>query len=111
MHSINDESIIYRTLRRDHKSQAKIYFIFVSEVKHLTRALITKCVFLYSKSFAETLQRVGVKSEAIMYEGRTHTDVFLQVSVGQRCLFSILFGHNHVCDLKVSVITSIEFLS
>ncbi|GLT73120.1 hypothetical protein SLA2020_449990 [Shorea laevis] len=31
-----------------------------------------------SKSFAETLRRLGVKSEAILYEGKTHTDLFLQ---------------------------------
>ncbi|XP_047342026.1 isoprenylcysteine alpha-carbonyl methylesterase ICME-like [Impatiens glandulifera] len=31
-----------------------------------------------SKSFAETLQSLGVKAEAVMYEGKTHTDVFVQ---------------------------------
>uniref|UniRef100_A0A1J3GEI4 protein-S-isoprenylcysteine alpha-carbonyl methylesterase n=1 Tax=Noccaea caerulescens TaxID=107243 RepID=A0A1J3GEI4_NOCCA len=31
-----------------------------------------------SKSFAETLQRLGAKAEVILYEGKTHTDVFLQ---------------------------------
>ncbi|KAG8652291.1 probable isoprenylcysteine alpha-carbonyl methylesterase ICMEL1 isoform X4 [Manihot esculenta] len=31
-----------------------------------------------SKNFAETLQRVGVRAESILYEGKTHTDVFLQ---------------------------------
>ncbi|CAK9151255.1 unnamed protein product [Ilex paraguariensis] len=31
-----------------------------------------------SKSFADTLQRVGVKGESILYEGKTHTDLFLQ---------------------------------
>ncbi|CAK9157320.1 unnamed protein product [Ilex paraguariensis] len=31
-----------------------------------------------SKSFADTLQRVGVKAESILYEGKTHTDVFVQ---------------------------------
>lgn len=31
-----------------------------------------------SKDFAETLQSLGVEAKAIMYEGKTHTDVFLQ---------------------------------
>uniref|UniRef100_A0A7C9DH87 protein-S-isoprenylcysteine alpha-carbonyl methylesterase n=2 Tax=Opuntia streptacantha TaxID=393608 RepID=A0A7C9DH87_OPUST len=31
-----------------------------------------------STSFAETLRRLGVDAEAILYEGKTHTDVFLQ---------------------------------
>lgn len=31
-----------------------------------------------SKNFAETLQRLGVKAESILYEGKTHTDLFLQ---------------------------------
>lgn len=34
---------------------------------------------LCSKDFADTLQRVGGKAESILYEGRTHTDIFLQV--------------------------------
>lgn len=32
-----------------------------------------------SKTFAETLQSVGVRAESILYEGKTHTDLFLQV--------------------------------
>ncbi|KAK2994360.1 hypothetical protein RJ640_017872, partial [Escallonia rubra] len=31
-----------------------------------------------SKTFAEALQRVGVQAESILYEGKTHTDLFLQ---------------------------------
>ncbi|KAK9750502.1 hypothetical protein RND81_02G201100 [Saponaria officinalis] len=31
-----------------------------------------------SESFAATLQRLGVDAQAILYEGKTHTDVFLQ---------------------------------
>ncbi|KAH9707623.1 putative isoprenylcysteine alpha-carbonyl methylesterase ICMEL1 [Citrus sinensis] len=31
-----------------------------------------------SKNFANTLQRVGVRAESILYEGKTHTDLFLQ---------------------------------
>jgi len=35
--------------------------------------------YLCSKSFAETLQRLGAKAKVILYEGKTHTDLFLQV--------------------------------
>ncbi|XP_043717404.1 probable isoprenylcysteine alpha-carbonyl methylesterase ICMEL1 isoform X2 [Telopea speciosissima] len=31
-----------------------------------------------SKNFAETLRRVGAQSELILYEGKTHTDLFIQ---------------------------------
>ncbi|KAI7747975.1 hypothetical protein M8C21_027899 [Ambrosia artemisiifolia] len=31
-----------------------------------------------SKTFADSLQRVGVKAELKLYEGKTHTDVFVQ---------------------------------
>ncbi|KAL8052792.1 hypothetical protein ABFX02_05G027800 [Erythranthe guttata] len=31
-----------------------------------------------SKSFAETLRSLGVQAESILYEGKTHTDLFLQ---------------------------------
>ncbi|KAL3336655.1 hypothetical protein AABB24_029355 [Solanum stoloniferum] len=31
-----------------------------------------------SKSFADTLKGLGVKAECILYEGKTHTDLFLQ---------------------------------
>lgn len=31
-----------------------------------------------SKTFVDTLQRLGVKAELVLYEGRTHTDLFLQ---------------------------------
>ncbi|KAL9226009.1 hypothetical protein vseg_001868 [Gypsophila vaccaria] len=31
-----------------------------------------------SESFAATLQRLGVDAQAILYDGKTHTDVFLQ---------------------------------
>ena len=39
--------------------------------------------FVGSKSFAETLQRLGGKAEVILYEGKTHTDLFLQVQNGR----------------------------
>ncbi|XP_042507246.1 isoprenylcysteine alpha-carbonyl methylesterase ICME-like [Macadamia integrifolia] len=31
-----------------------------------------------SKTFADTLRKVGAKAELILYEGKTHTDLFLQ---------------------------------
>lgn len=33
-----------------------------------------------SISFVETLKRVGVRVELILYNGKTHTDLFVQVS-------------------------------
>ena len=40
---------------------------------------LLKMFFFFSKCFAETLQRLGGKAEVILYEGKTHTDLFLQV--------------------------------
>ncbi|RVW65185.1 putative isoprenylcysteine alpha-carbonyl methylesterase ICMEL1 [Vitis vinifera] len=53
-----------------------------------------------SKSFAETLQRVGVKAESIMYEGRTHTDVFLHDPMrgGRDDMFEDLVAMIHAND-------------
>ncbi|CAH1452778.1 unnamed protein product [Lactuca virosa] len=34
-----------------------------------------------SKTFVDTLQRVGAKAELMLYEGKTHTDVFVQVQL------------------------------
>lgn len=36
-------------------------------------------LLLCSKNFAETLKSVGVKTESILYEGKSHTDLFVQV--------------------------------
>jgi hypothetical protein len=52
-------------------------------------------LLLCSKNFAETLQRVGVKAEAILYEGKTHTDLFLQVRDHFKCFLFSLF-HQYV---------------
>ena len=32
-----------------------------------------------SKAFADALEGVGAEAELILYEGKTHTDLFLQV--------------------------------
>ncbi|XP_057415997.1 probable isoprenylcysteine alpha-carbonyl methylesterase ICMEL1 isoform X2 [Lotus japonicus] len=55
-----------------------------------------------SKSFAETLKRVGVKAESILYEGKTHTDVFLQDPMrgGQDDMFDDLVGYIHAGDAE-----------
>ncbi|XP_062163555.1 isoprenylcysteine alpha-carbonyl methylesterase ICME-like [Alnus glutinosa] len=55
-----------------------------------------------SKNFADTLQRVGVKAEAILYEGKTHTDLFLQDPMrgGSDQLFEDLVGHIHAGDTE-----------
>ncbi|XP_075658068.1 putative isoprenylcysteine alpha-carbonyl methylesterase ICMEL1 isoform X2 [Castanea sativa] len=53
-----------------------------------------------SKSFAETLQRVGVKAESILFEGKTHTDLFLQDPMrgGRDEMFEDLVGIIHAGD-------------
>ncbi|XP_021669299.2 probable isoprenylcysteine alpha-carbonyl methylesterase ICMEL1 isoform X2 [Hevea brasiliensis] len=53
-----------------------------------------------SKNFAETLQRVGVRAESILYEGKTHTDVFLQDPMrgGKDQMFEDLVAIVHAGD-------------
>ncbi|KAF3974757.1 hypothetical protein CMV_001936 [Castanea mollissima] len=53
-----------------------------------------------SKSFTETLQRVGVKAESILFEGKTHTDLFLQDPMrgGRDEMFEDLVGIIHAGD-------------
>ncbi|KAF7131745.1 hypothetical protein RHSIM_Rhsim09G0114700 [Rhododendron simsii] len=53
-----------------------------------------------SKDFADTLQRVGGKAESILYEGRSHTDIFLQDPMrgGDDKLFEDLVSHIHAGD-------------
>ncbi|MED6198295.1 putative isoprenylcysteine alpha-carbonyl methylesterase icmel1 [Stylosanthes scabra] len=53
-----------------------------------------------STSFAETLKKLGVKAEAILYEGKTHTDVFLQDPMrgGTDAMFEDLVSYVHAND-------------
>ncbi|KAH9607050.1 hypothetical protein KSS87_013825 [Heliosperma pusillum] len=53
-----------------------------------------------SESFAATLQRLGVDAQAIMYEGKTHTDVFLQDPMrgGSDQMFEDLISIIHAGD-------------
>ncbi|XP_050225301.1 isoprenylcysteine alpha-carbonyl methylesterase ICME-like isoform X1 [Mercurialis annua] len=53
-----------------------------------------------SKNFAGTLQRVGVRAESILYEGKTHTDVFLQDPMrgGKDQMFEDLVAIIHAND-------------
>ncbi|PNY06687.1 isoprenylcysteine alpha-carbonyl methylesterase ICME protein, partial [Trifolium pratense] len=55
-----------------------------------------------STSFAETLRRLGVKAEAILYEGKTHTDVFLQDPMrgGNDDMFDDLVAYIHAGDAE-----------
>ncbi|KAE8023032.1 hypothetical protein FH972_008784 [Carpinus fangiana] len=55
-----------------------------------------------SKNFAETLQSVGVKAELILYEGKTHTDLFLQDPM-RGCgdqMFEDLVANIHAGDME-----------
>ncbi|KAM6548207.1 hypothetical protein CsatB_019883 [Cannabis sativa] len=53
-----------------------------------------------SKKFAETLQSLGVKAESILYEGKTHTDLFLQDPMrgGNDQMFEDLLAIIHADD-------------
>ncbi|KAM7464396.1 hypothetical protein LguiA_032517 [Lonicera macranthoides] len=53
-----------------------------------------------SKSFTETLQGLGVKAESILYEGKTHTDLFLQDPMrgGKDDMFEDLVAFIHAGD-------------
>ncbi|KAL6577713.1 hypothetical protein OROMI_010041 [Orobanche minor] len=53
-----------------------------------------------SKSFAETLQRLGVEAQSILYEGKTHTDLFLQDPMrgGKDDMFEDLVAMIHAGD-------------
>ncbi|KAG8382960.1 hypothetical protein BUALT_Bualt05G0134300 [Buddleja alternifolia] len=53
-----------------------------------------------SKSFAETLRSLGVQAESILYEGKTHTDLFLQDPMrgGRDEMFEDLVAMIHAGD-------------
>ncbi|KAL3751420.1 hypothetical protein ACJRO7_012273 [Eucalyptus globulus] len=53
-----------------------------------------------SKNFAETLGRAGVNAEAILYKGKTHTDLFLQDPMrgGKDDMLEDLVGYIHAAD-------------
>ncbi|XP_065880186.1 probable isoprenylcysteine alpha-carbonyl methylesterase ICMEL1 isoform X2 [Euphorbia lathyris] len=55
-----------------------------------------------STNFAETLKKVGVRAESILYEGKTHTDVFLQDPMrgGKDQMFEDLVAVVHADDLE-----------
>ncbi|GMP58726.1 hypothetical protein CsSME_00022295 [Camellia sinensis var. sinensis] len=53
-----------------------------------------------SKNFAGTLQRVGGKAESILYDGRTHTDIFVQDPMrgGKDQMFEDIVARIHARD-------------
>ncbi|XP_073131317.1 isoprenylcysteine alpha-carbonyl methylesterase ICME-like isoform X2 [Henckelia pumila] len=53
-----------------------------------------------SKSFVDTLQSLGVQAQLILYEGKTHTDLFLQDPMrgGRDDMFEDLVGIIHAGD-------------
>ncbi|XP_022957175.1 isoprenylcysteine alpha-carbonyl methylesterase ICME isoform X1 [Cucurbita moschata] len=55
-----------------------------------------------SKTFADTLQSVGVKAETFFYEGKTHTDVFVQDPLrgGKDQMFEDLVAIIHADDAE-----------
>ncbi|KAH7852678.1 hypothetical protein Vadar_027808 [Vaccinium darrowii] len=53
-----------------------------------------------SKNFADTLRRVGVNAELLLYDGRTHTDIFVQDPMrgGKDQMFEDLVAIIHAGD-------------
>ncbi|CAL5338720.1 unnamed protein product [Camellia sinensis] len=53
-----------------------------------------------SKNFAGTLQRLGGKAESILYDGRTHTDIFVQDPMrgGKDQMFEDIVARIHAGD-------------
>lgn len=49
---------------------------FYEMLVHTSRYLLAFC----SKMFVDALQRAGAQATLILFEGKTHTDLFLQVS-------------------------------
>lgn len=43
----------------------------------------------YSQAFVDALQQHGAKADLFLYEGKTHTDLFLQVVIVPEMLFGI----------------------
>jgi prenylcysteine alpha-carboxyl methylesterase len=64
---------------------------------HTSRYLLS--VF-YSKTFVEALQRAGAQATLVLYEGKTHTDLFLQDPLrgGKDELFDHLVAVIHAGD-------------
>lgn len=65
--------------RFSHQRFFSAVFKYISAYYLWHEKVIVVNALLCSKDFADTLQRVGGKAESILYEGRTHTDIFLQV--------------------------------
>nr|KAJ0201510.1 hypothetical protein LSAT_V11C600318710 [Lactuca sativa] len=58
---------------------------------------------MLNKTFVDTLQRVGAKAELMLYEGKNHTDVFVQsLSIIDFCKFGLqkvqLANENQLVD-------------
>ncbi|KAI4368979.1 hypothetical protein MLD38_017476 [Melastoma candidum] len=58
-----------------------------------------------SVSFVETLRKVGVDADSILYKGKTHTDLFLQDPMrgGRDDMLEDLVGYMHACDPEALV--------
>lgn len=55
-----------------------------------------------SKKFVDTLHSVGAKVDIVLFEGKTHTDLFLQVIIGG------YFNDSDMVQLHTNTCTSIE---
>jgi acetyl esterase/lipase len=54
-----------------------------------------------SKTFTDALQAVGAKAELVLYSGKTHTDLFLQVShINQSTYLTLCHTHKHLAQCE-----------
>jgi hypothetical protein len=63
-------------------------FALISSSWTIHRIVFTYKLLLFSsKDFAAALQRLGAQTELILFDGKTHSDLFLQVSAELDVLF------------------------
>lgn len=52
-----------------------------------------------SENFADALRKAGAHAELILYEGKTHTDLFVQVGISE----PLCCHDEYICFLMVSI--------
>lgn len=89
-----------KVVKWSHELLQWIYCKFSQKLRHSFLIL----TFLCSINFVDALKGVGADAELILYEGKSHTDLFLQVS-DQYYLFVVIKGLIYLsyCSLSSSV--------
>ena len=78
-----------RPLQSSLMCHISIQFLFENyeEMKLVLKLPHNPSFFFSSKDFAAALKRLGAQTELILFDGKTHTDLFLQVSAELDVLF------------------------